>query len=360
MCGALLVQCNKGKLRAMTSGYDHLIKQAKWCHRLGSPFTGDIIQTLADTLTDQSETGRRILNWPGDADSDAVSMRIAGAFHALARRGSDPELAALYRDQSGDLAGVVTRIVREQDAWLSTWLDRPPQTNEVGRAGVLWPGIMEIARRFGPNIELLELGASAGLNLNLDRFGYDLGGIRMGDLASPVQLSPEWVGSPPAHVPVNIVTRAGVDRDPFDLTDPAEAERLTAFVWAGMTERMARIEGAIALAKAHPPKIEAGDLVDWMAARLALPQADGVSRVFFHSVVFQYIPESARGVVETLLAAAGANATPARPLARLQMEMIEFEKPMQLRLQCWPGGAIETLAHCHPHGSKLSWGATIP
>ena len=354
---ALLVHCNKGKVRGMTtSGYDHLIKQAKWCRVLGSPLTGDILETLAGTLTDTTETGRRIMGWPGDADDDALSMRIAGGLHALARRGSDGELTALYRTGAGDLAGVLRRVVLEQDLWLSTWLDRPPQTNEVARAGALWPGIMEVARRFGSDIELLELGSSAGLNLNLDRFSYDLAGNASGDPSSKVLIAPQWSGGTPPLSPVNFVARAGVDRDPVDLTNPAEVERLTAFVWVGMAERMARIEGALALAKAFPPQVEQGDLVDWLEARLALPHPAGVTRLFFHSVVFQYIPESARDEVEALLQAAGASASPERPLARLQMEMVEFEKPMLLRLQCWPGtGELETLAHCHPHGASINW-----
>jgi hypothetical protein len=340
----------------MTTGYDHLLKQAAWCPRLGSPFTGRVLETLADILDETTQTGRRILRWTGDADSDAVSMRIAGALHALARRGTDPALSAAYRHQDADLTAILKRVVAVHDAWLAAWLERVPQTNEVGRAGVLWPGILEIARRFGPNIQLLELGASAGLNLNLDQFSYCLGGVASGNPTSLVQLTPTWVGPAPTPTPVSIVARAGVDRDPINLSDPAEVERLTAFVWAGMDDRMSRIEGALALAQSHPPRVAEGDLVEWIAAQLAAPQAAGVTRVFMHSVVFQYIPHVAREKVEVLLAEAGAQADQRRPLARLQMEMVEFDKPMHLSLQCWPGGGtVETLAHCHPHGREIKW-----
>ena len=276
--------------------------------------------------------------------------------HALARRGTEPALSAVYGALGGDLAAVLPEVVARHDDWLAAWIQRVPQTNEVARAGVLWPGLMEIARRFGPDMELLELGASAGLNLNLDRFAYDLGGAKAGDPVSPVQIAPEWSGPPPALSPVNIVSRIGVDCDPVDLTDPAEVERLTAFVWAGMTDRMARLEGALALAKAHPPHVEKADLVDWLAARLALPQAAGVTRVVFHSIVFQYIPEASRVQVEELLAEAGERATRERPLARLQMEMLAFGEAPELRLQTWPGDvAHELLARVHPHGTKIGW-----
>ncbi len=340
----------------MTSGHAHLLKQAGWCRTLGSPFTGDVLEALASLLDDRTETGRRLLHWPGDADDDAISMRIGGGLHALARRGTDAALSALYRDQSGDLQAVLTRTIAEHDAWLATWLDRPPQTNEVARAGVLWPGMIEIARRFGPDMEWLELGSSAGLNLNMDRFAYDLGGVRAGNAGSRVLIKPEWTGPPPPDTAINVVDRIGVDRNPVDLRDPAEVERLTSFVWVGMTERMARIEGAIAIAAEHPPLVERGDLVEWLEARLTLPQRPWTTRVIFHSITFQYIPETARQRVEDLLQAAGQQATAETPLAGLQMEMVEFGKPIHLSLQFWPGdGAIETLAHCHPHGAKIRW-----
>jgi hypothetical protein len=340
----------------MSEGIDHLVRQSAWCRTLGSPITADILLALADVLDGSTETGRRVIGWIGNADDDALSMRIAGGVHALARRRVDDGLSAYYRGDGGDSAAILKRIVPEYDAMLSRWLDRPPQTNEVMRSAVLWPGLMEIARCFGPRMEWLELGSSAGLNLNMDRFDYDLGGVRCGDAASPVKIKPEWKGEPPFVTEIDVVSRKGVDRDLIDLTDPAEVERLTSFVWAQMPERMARIEGAIAIVADHQPLVEQGDLVEWLEAELAKPQSDGLTRVIFHSITFQYIPQSARDRVEALLQAAGAKATPAKPLARLQMEMVEFGKPIHLSLQCWPGnGAIETLALVHPHGSTISW-----
>ena len=83
------------------------------------------------------------------------------------------------------------------DETLDAWLGNAPQTNEVGRAAVLTAGLLVIAARFGQPLRLLELGASAGLNLNLDLYGYDLGGLRAGDPASPLQVRPDWEGPPP-------------------------------------------------------------------------------------------------------------------------------------------------------------------
>ena len=74
-------------------------------------------------------------------------------------------------------------------------------------------GLLTIAARFPLPMQLYELGASAGLNLLLDRFEYDLGGLRCGSLSGPLQLKPRWKGGSPPDTDVSIVGRRGVDRD---------------------------------------------------------------------------------------------------------------------------------------------------
>jgi hypothetical protein len=330
-------------------------RQAGWCTTLGSPITGEVLNVLADTLDDTTETGRRILGWQADPDFDALPIRVAGGLHALAKRGTDRALSALYRGENSDAIVIIPRIIAEHDPWLSLWLDRPPQTNEVARSAMLWPGLIAISRRFGPDMALFELGSSAGLNLNLDRFGYDLGGVLAGDPASPVQLKPDWHGPKVTAMPVTIVSRTGVDRDPVDLTDTEEVERLLSFVWVGQADRRIRLEGAIAIAAVYPPPVAKGDLVDWLADRLQEPATPGVTRVVFNTIVLQYVPEAARQKVAALLAEAGAKASPSTPLAWLQMEMMEMGKASELRLQCWPGGDSQLLARVHPHGAQIGW-----
>jgi hypothetical protein len=330
-------------------------QQAIFCEKSGSPMTGDVLNALADTLDHSTRTGSAILDWPGDAMVDALKLRIAGGLHALARSGNDPELSALYQARKGDFAGVFRRVLPQWDDRLFAWLASPPQTNEVGRSAVLWPGLLEMARQFGPDIELLELGSSAGLNLNLDRFGYDLGGARSGDLASPLQLAPEWTGPVPQPTEINIVARAGVDQNPLNVSKPEIAERMLAYVWPDQDDRIARIEAAIALAQRFPPAIEQGDAADWIERRLAIPQAQGVARVVFHSIVLVYLTPEDRARVADALTNAGKSATSERPLAWLSMEFHARTPMAELRLTTWPDGKMRVLAHVHPHGSQINW-----
>lgn len=330
--------------------------QARFCAASGSPLTARIIDTLADTLDTTTRTGARILDWPGDPMVDALKLRIAGGLNAWARSGSDAELTALYATGQGDAAAILRRILAERDDWLDAWLDSAPQTNEVGRSAVLWPGVMTVAGQFGPRIELLELGASGGLNLNMDRFGYHLGGAVSGDAGSTVQLAPGWSGPPPAVAPVDVVARAGADLNPLDMTDPVIADRMLAYIWPDQADRVARATAAIAIANAFPPPVEQADGVTWLEQRLATPQEKGVTRIVYHSIALQYFPAEGRDRVRAAIAAAGGRATADRPLAWLSMEFHEQATTAELRLTTWPGtGVHQLLARTHPHGAHIDW-----
>jgi hypothetical protein len=332
--------------------------QAAFCRQTGSELTARVLEALVVVMDHSTRTGARILDWPGDPIVDALKLRIAGGLNALARSGMEPGLTALYASGQGDWEGVIGRVLRERDDWLFPWLDSAPQTNEVARSGILWPGMMEIARRFGPQLEVLELGASGGLNLNMDRFAYDLGGVRAGDTASPVQLAPRWEGPPPAFAAVQIVARRGVDLNPLDMTDPEVAARMLAYIWPDQKERVARAEAAMEIACRFPPPMEKGDGVAWLEAQLTRPQQAGVTRVIYHSVALQYFPAEGRRAVRALIEAAGAQATPERPLAWLSMEFPAKVTEAHLTLRCWPEeGAEALLALAHPHGAWIKWGA---
>jgi hypothetical protein len=356
------VRCSKGKLRGMIDTLrDAFALQAKFCRQTGSPLTASVLEALIAVMDRTTRTGARILDWPGDPMTDALKLRIAGGLNALARSGKDPELTALYAARDGDWPGVIGRVLSEYDDWLTPWLDNAPQTNEVARSGVLFPGMMEIARRFGPRLEILELGASGGLNLNMDRFAYDLGGVSAGEAGSAVRIVPAWSGPAPLAAPVEIVARRGVDLNPLDMTDPAVAQRMLAYIWPDQTDRVARAEAAIAVARAFPPPVEAGDGAAWIERALVKPQAEGVTRVVYHSVALQYFPPEGRARVRAAIEAAGAQATAERPLGWLSMEFPEVVTTAHLTLRCWPGdGATQMLALAHPHGAHVEWRGGAP
>lgn len=330
-------------------------RQAEWATKLDSPFMEGLCRLLGARLDRSTEVGRRVLDWPGKADafSDALPLRLAGGLHALVRSGAAPGLAACYPPNAppGDEAlwAALRPVLAKPD--LLPWLESAPQTNEVGRSTVLMSGLMVIADLFPQPMELLELGASAGLNLVLDRYGYDLGGIRAGDPRSPLQLRPEWKGAPPSDARVEVVRRRGVDLNPLDAR--RDGDRLLAYVWPDQARRLAQLEAALGLAAEYPPEVEAGEAADWLEARLAEPQESGVTRVVLHSIAFQYFPEETKARIAAAMAAAGAAG--AAPLAWLRYEHDKGDEAITLRLRAWPSGEERLLANCHPHGSSVRW-----
>jgi hypothetical protein len=335
-------------------------KQADACRLMHSPLTAAVLDTLADILSADTRTGARALGWTGDPLGEVLTLRLAGGLHALARNGQDSELSALYAQQGGDFGAVLGRVLREWDDWLYPWLDNPPQTNEVGRSGALVAGLMVAAKHFNMPIELFEIGASAGLNLNLDRFHYDLGGLEIGPADSPVRLKPEWRGAPPQGEWPRIRSRIGVDQNPLDISDDAVAQQLLAYCWPDQQERLTRLEAAIELARAFPPEVESGDAADWIEAKLAEPQAEQSARIVMHSVFWQYVPAPSQDRIAAAIMEAGSRANASTPLGWLSFEPDPGTLgPMQLRLKIWPEGQELHLATCHPHGATINWiGAT--
>ena len=157
------------------------------------------------------------------------------------------------------------------------------QTNEVQRCWALLPCFLEAARRLGAQtIDLIELGTSAGLLLFWDRYryGYDEG--EWGPPHAPLQLGGEERG----RVPAGLLTRelevrehVGIDLEPVDVTRDEDALLLKSFVWADRTERIERLERAIAALREHPPEIVQGDFVELLPGLLERRRPDALTVV---------------------------------------------------------------------------------
>ena len=329
--------------------------QAGYCTAMQAPITARVSIALADVLDRSTATGRRVLDWPGEPVADALVLRLVGGLHALHRGGGNPALDAVFSGDATDLSAVhdaLRATLAAHDAALLPWLDGPPQTNEAGRSAGLMTGLLHLAERFGPRVELLEIGSSAGLNLLIDRYAFELGSVRKGPADAPVVISPQWRGPSPPDVPIEITGVRGVDLAPLDVADPVQAERLASYVWVDAAERLARIERAIAMIRAHGVDLAQGDAADWVEAQLAEPQQEGTTRVLIHSVVWQYLTPEGRARIRSAMAAAGARATEERRLGWVMMEPNRDLHRHEVRVQGWPGDrAMELVALTHAHGA---------
>jgi hypothetical protein len=295
-----------------------------------------------------------VLDWPGEpgAFADALALRLCGGLHFLVRSGAAPGLAALYPPSpppGADAFWAALEPVLADDSLLP-WLDSAPRTNEVGRSAVLMSGLLVVADRFPLPIRLYELGASAGLNLLLDLYGYDLGGLKTGDPGSPVQLRPKWEGPPPPDASVAVIGRRGADLNPARLPD--QGETLLAYLWPDQPERLARLEAALAIAATNPPGVDKAGAADWIRTHLALAPERGVTRVVMHSVAFQYFDADSQERVAAHIEAAGERASAAAPLAWLRYEQEPETQLPSLRL-AGRGGIACLGASARPLGAMV-------
>ncbi|GIX13663.1 MAG: hypothetical protein KatS3mg118_1622 [Paracoccaceae bacterium] len=335
---------------AMTA---HFLSQADYAELLGSAFTARLWRALPAALS--GPVRDRLATWPGAPAEDLPANRIAAGLHALARDGRCPEVAAAWPPGHGPLDRALRAAFRDHQDFLLPWLDHPPQTNEVARSGVLLGLVLILAARTGMPIELIEIGASAGLNLGLDGYSYDLGaaGIRKGNA---VHIACDWRGAwPDPGTPLRIEARAGCDLAPIDPADRAMRERLIAWIWPDQTDRLARAEAALDAAAAAPWRVERAEAAAWLAGRLARPQPAGRLRVLMHSVMWQYLPESARAGIGAAMAAAGARATADRPLGWVRMEGDGIRDSAALGLTLWPAGQTLRCGRAGWHGGWAQW-----
>lgn len=164
---------------------------------------------------------------------------------------------------------------------------RTTQTNEPGRCAALLPVLAALE---GP-LALLEVGASAGLCLLPDRYGYDYGRLRLGpaDEAAPVFPCEATERTPlPRRLP-RVVWRAGLDLNPLDPADPEQAGWLETLVWPGQERRAERLRAALAVARQDPPRVVRGNLGTDLA-RLAAEAPADARLVVFHTAVLAYVP----------------------------------------------------------------------
>ena len=334
------------------------LRQAKACAELGSPFTARLCTLAAERLTQDTTVGATVLRWPSNPDGtgDALALRLAGTLHALVRSGQAPALSAVYPTHVVDddtLWTAIEAAMRCDEAFMLERLKSAPQTNEVRRSSALLPGFLTIAAQTGKPLILSEVGASAGLNLQWDRYSYQLGDFRWGQ-ASAVELAPRWEGPPPPQAPIEITERDGCDLNPLDPSSEDDRLRLFSYIWADQQDRLDRTAAALEMATESGLKVEKADAIDWLRHRLATPYP-GVVHVIYHTIAWQYLPPALKAEGEALIAQAGARATEAAPLARLQLEADGKPEGAAILLTLWPTGETREIGRADFHGRWVKW-----
>jgi len=348
--------------------------QRAGCAMVGSPLYADVLAGVRDDVAAGGVCDAILTPHAGpSAWESALPLRFLGAVHRLVLTGEAPALAAHYPSAGGTpgptlVADFVAAVAEHREA-VEAGLARHVQTNEVGRTAALVGGWCEVARRSGLPLRVLELGASAGLNLRWDRFWFDTGETSCGDPAGEVRFEGVWrtAGDPDLGLAagvlpelvsgVEVAERAGCDRSPVDLSSEDGRLLLRGFLWPDQTVRRARLDAALAVADRVPARLDRSDLVPWLEERLA-DTPSGVATVVSHSSVWQYLSGPVRDRMRAALRRAGAAATAARPLGWMRLE--PAGPVSDVRLTWWPGGEEEVLGVAGYHGEPVHWGVRPP
>jgi hypothetical protein len=343
-----------------------MVRRLRWqsvaCRAMGSPLYASLLDRVADDVLDGGPCADALSGHEEDPGPSALALRLMGAVHRLVLERRAPELAKYYPSVGGtaDDEGswpAFRGVVGEHGDELRRLLDRPPQTNEVGRGATLIGGLLHVVDRWAGPVRLFEIGASAGLNLRADSFRVELtDGTGFGPVDSSVVLRDPWLGHRPPDVPLRVVERRGCDTEPVDPTTEEGRLRLTSYVWPDQQERLERLRGALEIASKVPAPVLRQSARDFVGD---LHLAPGATTVVWHSIMWQYLDDQERSDVESRLEQLGDTADADARLAHLALEprrrRPSSDHEILVVLRMWPGGEERILGSASAHGIPATW-----
>ena len=290
---------------------------------------------------------------------------ILAAAHYLMLDGTDHPLADHYPSvrprakPAGDPSPLFHDFCIAYEARLTRLIEtRVTNTNEVARSTSLYPAFDLVAQEAKAPLHLIEIGPSAGFNMNWDRYRYiyrgDAGEIVRGDTGARLSLEALLRGSSKPALASSfpkVASRVGLELNPVDLASAEDRLWLKALVWPELTERFRRLDAAIETARAHPHRIVVGDaLANLEGIAKAVPR-EGQLVVYHSHVTYQFSDEMRRRLTEML---EGLSQT--RPIVRVSIEWIG-NSDYPITVERYDNGQSEarTIALCDPHGGWLEW-----
>jgi hypothetical protein len=338
-------------------------------HTLAQDFLWNAENTLADSSPFYARLARRVADDPEILTLAAhtpphqpVMNLLFSSVHYLLLRGIEDPLAMFFQDltrepntQDDPYPFFRAFCLEHADEIIGLLRTRRVQTNEVARCSLLFPAFALISQRVGAQpLALIEVGSSAGLNLNWDRYAYKYGdGVLYGDVSSPVVLQCELRGELRPLLPrefPNVASRVGIDLNPNDVLDDDAMLWLRALIWPEQHDRADRLQKAIALARQAPPQLFQGDALE-LAPRLIQQTPPEIPTVLFHSFVLNQVPRELRTRYYELLAEHSSG----RMLFDVAIEPSAWPCPMVLTTFQNSTPIQETLATCDYHGRWLEW-----
>lgn len=262
-----------------------------------------VYETLSEAVAEDGALLDLLMHTP---DEQRRPSLLFAAVNVLLASHPDAELAAYYPVHGGrrpagrHLATAFAAFCQEHGGELGELVrSGSTQTNEIRRCVVLRLALSRIGQRWPGPLALVEIGASAGLNLLFDRYRYRIAGAEEAPPArSPVLICSGLRGGAPAsplvaQVP-QVTSRLGIDLNPVQVGDPGQRAWLEAFVWPEDTSGLATLRGAmdLALSAGVPPVVQGDATADTARLVTAVPGHGPV--VVFTATLLSYLGATAR------------------------------------------------------------------
>ena len=370
--------------------------QARFC-KASSPLYHHLFASLGRRLLDDDEFAAWLLHASSQRASFDVPLLLLAGLHLSVLR-YDPKvskLAAYYPSVGGAknahaaaFAGVLADAIDALREELAHFIaSSPVQTNE-GARGLCW--LLPLAYTGWPQVHLVELGASAGLNLVAEQRRYCL--VQAGKANADIADTPD-TGDSAEHTyrfgqgreeaffvqgqgsfaapaapasSLRILSRRGCDLSPISLQSEQERTRLAAFVWADQTARMAMLNSGMELvAKVNsteaPVELPACTLPEELPGFLHNLPALRAPSVLYNTYLTAYLPDKGRSLHAEIDHWARQEA---QPLLWLQWEHLRSQEssPPEFGWLAWTADLWRDsqhqhwhLAWMHPHGNRVSW-----
>lgn len=311
-------------------------------HTHGSPLYAKLVEVVAE-----DPELLRVMNRIGHLPPPNLMF---GAVQYMLMDGEDGDLAAHYRsivDDPAPLDGVGPKfrsfVLAHEEEIVEMGNTRYTQTNECRRCVALLPMVALAKFRV---FHLIDVGASAGLNLGLDRYGYRYDDEAWHPGAEPV-LEAESRGVAPALVEIEVLSRTGLDINPLDAGDERARRWLDALIWPEHVERRERLRSALDMVASLDIDMIAGDALETLPTALdRLPT--GEPAVVMSSFTLNQLDAARRDDLDSIVSVARS----ARPVHRVSMEVLNKADDWA-RLVIDDGHGPSTVGQAHPHGEWI-------
>ena len=313
----------------------------------GVSMDDDLLQIAAHTRPHQPP--------PNMLFASVQYLLLSGIYHPLAAH--YPIISGESRPPTPALPHFRDFCLRHRDRIVELIATRRTQTNVVRRCTCLLPAFSIVCRETHSPLALVDLGASAGLNLNFDRYAYSYQRdgrevLRWGPAGARVRLEAELRGDrelPPIPPAIPVSSRDGIDLDPVDLANPHQLLWLRALIWPEHVERHQQLIDAAAEFEHSDIRMHAGDASRVLPALIESIPLDHTMVVYSTIALYQFPRESRTRIADTL-----AIASSTRPIWQIALEGNDPELSIT-RYRGGVRGEAKVLADASPHGWWIEW-----